>query len=37
MIYFCTIADTILDRLVFHFHRIKLNGDSMRKKKKLKG
>jgi len=32
-----TIADAILDRLVFNSHRIELNGDSMRKKKKLKG
>jgi DNA replication protein DnaC len=32
-----TIADAILDRLVFNSHRLELTGDSMRKKKKLKG
>jgi DNA replication protein DnaC len=32
-----TIADAILDRLVFCSHRIELTGESMRKKKKLKG
>ena len=35
--YGATIAEDILDRLVFNSHRIELNGDSMRKKKKLKG
>ncbi|NJK98443.1 MAG: ATP-binding protein, partial [Bacteroidales bacterium] len=30
-----TIADAILDRLVHTAHRIELNGDSLRKKKKL--
>lgn len=32
-----TIADAILDRLVHASHRISLEGDSLRKKKKLKG
>lgn len=32
-----TIADAILDRLVHASHRIALEGESMRKKKKLKG
>lgn len=32
-----TIADAILDRLVHAAHRISLNGDSLRKNKKLKG
>lgn len=32
-----TIADAILDRLVYSSHRIELNGESMRKNKILKG
>jgi DNA replication protein DnaC len=32
-----TIADAILDRLVHASHRISLEGESLRKKKKLKG
>lgn len=32
-----TIADAILDRLVYSSHRIKLKGESLRKNKKLKG
>lgn len=32
-----TIADAILDRLVYSSHRIELIGDSLRKNKKLKG
>jgi len=32
-----TIADAILDRLVFNSHSLELSGDSMRKKKKLNG
>ena len=32
-----TIADAILDRLVYAAHQISLEGDSMRKKKKLIG
>ena len=32
-----TIADAILDRLVHASHRISLDGESLRKKKKLKG
>lgn len=32
-----TIADAILDRLVHAAHRISLEGESLRKKKKLKG
>lgn len=32
-----TIADAILDRLVYAAHQVALEGDSMRKKKKLKG
>ena len=32
-----TIADAILDRLVYASHRITLNGESLRKNKKLKG
>ncbi|TDE08174.1 ATP-binding protein, partial [Dyadobacter psychrotolerans] len=30
-----TIADAILDRIVFSSHRIELEGDSLRKKKQL--
>jgi DNA replication protein DnaC len=30
-----TIADAILDRLVYSSHRIELEGESLRKKKKL--
>jgi len=30
-----TIADAILDRLVFSSHRIELDGESMRKNRKL--
>jgi DNA replication protein DnaC len=29
-----TIADSILDRLVHHAHRIELKGESLRKKRK---
>jgi len=32
-----TIADAILDRLVYSSHRIELEGESLRKKKQLKG
>ena len=32
-----TIADAILDRLVYSSHRIELSGESLRKRKKLKG
>jgi DNA replication protein DnaC len=32
-----TIADAILDRLVYAAHQVALEGDSMRKKKKLQG
>jgi DNA replication protein DnaC len=32
-----TIADAILDRLVYSSHRIDLNGESLRKNRKLKG
>lgn len=32
-----TIADAILDRLVYAAHQVALQGDSMRKKKKLQG
>ena len=32
-----TIADAILDRLVYSSHRIELTGESLRKGKKLKG
>lgn len=32
-----TIADAILDRLVYSSHRIELEGESLRKNKKLKG
>ena len=32
-----TIADAILDRLVYSSYRIELNGESLRKRKKLKG
>lgn len=32
-----TIADAILDRLVHASHRVQLEGESLRKKKKLKG
>jgi DNA replication protein DnaC len=32
-----TIADAILDRLVYSSHRIDLYGESLRKNKKLKG
>ncbi len=32
-----TIADAILDRLVHAAHRVSLEGDSLRKKKKLQG
>jgi DNA replication protein DnaC len=31
-----TIADAILDRIVHDAHRIEMNGESMRKKRKLK-
>lgn len=31
-----TIADAVLDRLVFSSHRIELNGESLRKKRKIK-
>ena len=31
-----TVADSILDRLVHHAHRLELNGESMRKKKRGK-
>ncbi|WP_306413707.1 ATP-binding protein [Cecembia lonarensis] len=30
-----SFADAVLDRLVYSSHRIELEGDSMRKKKKL--
>jgi DNA replication protein DnaC len=30
-----TIADAILDRIVFSSHRIELDGESLRKKKQL--
>ncbi|PSK98319.1 IstB-like ATP binding protein [Cecembia rubra] len=30
-----SIADAVLDRLVYSSHRIELEGDSMRKKKRL--
>lgn len=32
-----TIADAILDRLVYASHRLELNGESLRKKRQLKG
>jgi DNA replication protein DnaC len=32
-----TIADAILDRVIYSSHRIELKGESMRKKKELKG
>lgn len=32
-----TIADAILDRVIYSSHRIELDGDSLRKKKELKG
>jgi DNA replication protein DnaC len=32
-----TIADSILDRLIHNAHRIDLNGESMRKKRRKPG